>query len=212
MDSSFSSLLFSLPSASEAPWKRNTWSPLTLETRLSKRKVIKVVIDRRETREPSLNLRRPKPTFELETFLLTSNDHHLAFLLLPFLLAAMLLLPLLLSLLPASILAAPSALLPSTRSDIKRLTTSQRRELAATIATQLFARKPDDQVDPEIIKAEVLVFLQDLEQQGASTGGIQKRLFGFGDDANEGVLTGYAPARVACPEGQTFIRVAQVSP
>ncbi|KAL7409350.1 lysophospholipase catalytic domain-containing protein [Mrakia frigida] len=122
----------------------------------------------------------------------------------------MLLLPLLLSLLPASVLAAPSSLLPSTRSDIKRLSNDQRRELAATIATQLFARDPNDQVNPEIIKAEVLVFLQDLEQQGANTGGIQKRLFGFGDDdPNEGVLTGYAPARVACPEGQTFIRVAE---
>lgn len=124
----------------------------------------------------------------------------------------MLLLPLFLSALSASVLAAPSSspLSPALRRSVGRLSESQRRELASSIAAQLFGRA-DVEVDEDVLKSHVITFLQDYEAQGGEgKGALDRRLFGFGDDDNEGVLTGYGPVDVACPSG-SLVRVASVS-
>lgn len=131
-------------------------------------------------------------------------------------------------LLPALTVSAPSSTPPSIRSSVSRLSPDDRRALAQTIALHLFSRDANDQVDPSVLHDEVVLFLADLEAQGKQTKlakfragektsalepDMERRLFGFGDDNNdnEGVIKGYAPARVACPDGQQFIRVARVS-
>lgn len=136
------------------------------------------------------------------------------------------------SLSPLAAGAPSTSVSPSLRSSVSQLSPSARRELAQTIAVHLFARDATDQVDSSVLHDEVVLFLQDLEAQGAKTklnsfssppgsspkpslteSDMERRLFGLGEDNNdnEGVLTGYAPAKVACPSGQSFIRVARVS-
>lgn len=134
--------------------------------------------------------------------------------------------------LPALTLSAPSTTPPSIRSSVSRLSPTDRRQLAQTIALHLFARDANDQVDPSVLHDEVLLFLESLEAEGKTTklasfrsgpasassssrleSEMDKRFLGglFGGDDDEGVLTGYAPAKVACPSGEEFIRVARVS-
>jgi hypothetical protein len=125
----------------------------------------------------------------------------------------MLLLPLFISALSTSVLAAPSSspLSPALRRSVGRLSELQRRELASSIAAQLFGRA-DVEVDEDVLKSQVITFLTDYEARGGEgERALNRRLFGFGDDDdNKGVLTGYGPVDVACPSG-SLVRVASVS-
>lgn len=133
----------------------------------------------------------------------------------------MLAISLLLSALALSASASPAPLSLRTRQSIACLTYAERQELAKTIAVDLFGKPhsaPSSDID---LDDRVATWLQNEEWIGEGVcgqngerlqgRGVDKRLFGLGGSSDSDDNSGYAPRRVSCPDGQTFVRASDVS-
>lgn len=116
--------------------------------------------------------------------------------------------------------ATPAPLSLRTRRSIACLTFAQRQQLAETIAIDLISKphaSSSSELDLDYRVAEWLqnedwigqgVCGQDGEQLTTRTVA-EKRLFGLGGDDDDS--SGYAPRKLDCPAGQTFVRASVVS-